>query len=133
MSNTEKKKMIEAENLIKIYKTEEIEVVALQGLDLTVEEGELMAIIGNSGSGKSTLLKILAGIEKPDNGSVASKKNLTVAYVPQAAHYPSMPLTQVLLDQCENLGTLTEIEKHVSPRFCQPACRRRHLTMTRIP
>ena len=42
--------MIVCENLVKIYKTGEIEVVALQGLDLTVEDGELMAIIGNSGS-----------------------------------------------------------------------------------
>ena len=45
--------MIDCQNLVKIYKTKEIEVVALQGLDLAVEEGELMAIIGNSGSGKS--------------------------------------------------------------------------------
>src|SRR5690242_17702341 len=70
MSNTEKKKMIEAENLIKIYKTEEIEVVALQGLDLTVEEGELMAIIGNSGSGKSTLLNMIGGLDRPTAGKL---------------------------------------------------------------
>ena len=48
--------MIECENLVKIYKTEDIEVLALQGLELTVEKGELMAIIGNSGSGKSTFV-----------------------------------------------------------------------------
>lgn len=42
--------MIECDNLVKIYKTKDIEVLALQGLDLTVERGELMAIIGNSGS-----------------------------------------------------------------------------------
>jgi ABC-type lipoprotein export system ATPase subunit len=70
MSSVEKKKMIEGENLIKLYKTEEIEVLALQGLDLTVEEGELMAIIGNSGSGKSTLLNMIGGLDKPTAGKL---------------------------------------------------------------
>ena len=51
--------LILCDNLVKIYKVAELEVVALQGLDLTVASGELMAIIGNSGSGKSTLLNIL--------------------------------------------------------------------------
>ena len=62
--------MIDAQNLVKIYKTKEIEVVALQGLDLTVEAGELMAIIGNSGSGKSTLLNMLGGLDRPSAGSL---------------------------------------------------------------
>jgi ABC-type lipoprotein export system ATPase subunit len=70
MSSEEKKKMIECENLIKIYKTLDIEVVALQGLDLTVEEGELMAIIGNSGSGKSTLLNMIGGLDRPTAGKL---------------------------------------------------------------
>lgn len=60
--------MIECDNLVKIYKNDEIEVIALQGLDLKVEKGELMAIIGNSGSGKSTLLNILGGLDKPSAG-----------------------------------------------------------------
>jgi ABC-type lipoprotein export system ATPase subunit len=59
MDNNERRLMVECDNLVKIYKTAESEVVALQGLDLEVEEGELMAIIGNSGSGKSTLLNML--------------------------------------------------------------------------
>jgi ABC-type lipoprotein export system ATPase subunit len=70
MSDNKKNKMIECENLYKIYKTSEIEVVALQGLDLTVEEGELMAIIGNSGSGKSTLLNMIGGLDKPTAGKL---------------------------------------------------------------
>ena len=62
--------MVICENLVKIYKTADIEVVALQGLDLTVEAGELMAIIGNSGSGKSTLLNMLGGLDRPSAGKL---------------------------------------------------------------
>lgn len=62
--------MIVCENLVKIYKTDEIEVVALQGLDLVVETGELMAIIGNSGSGKSTLLNMIGGLDRPSAGKL---------------------------------------------------------------
>ncbi|MDI6618372.1 MAG: ATP-binding cassette domain-containing protein [Clostridiales bacterium] len=70
MSDDEKKYIIECENLVKIYKTSETEVVALQGLDLTVEYGELMAIIGNSGSGKSTLLNMIGGLDRPSAGKL---------------------------------------------------------------
>ncbi|GIP20444.1 MULTISPECIES: ABC transporter ATP-binding protein [Paenibacillus] len=62
--------MIHCEGLVKIFKTKDIEVVALQGLNLTVEDGEMMAIIGNSGSGKSTLLNILGGLDHPSAGTV---------------------------------------------------------------
>ncbi|MBD2870093.1 ABC transporter ATP-binding protein [Paenibacillus arenilitoris] len=62
--------MIDCEGLVKIYKTDDLEVVALQGLNLKVEEGELMAIIGNSGSGKSTLLNTLGGLDRPSAGQV---------------------------------------------------------------
>jgi len=60
--------MIECENLVKIYKTREIEVLALQGLELRVDQGELMAIIGNSGSGKSTFLNMIGGLDRPSAG-----------------------------------------------------------------
>lgn len=60
--------IIECENLVKIYKTKDIEVLALQGLELTVERGELMAIIGNSGSGKSTFLNMIGGLDRPSAG-----------------------------------------------------------------
>lgn len=69
--------MIECENLVKIYKTKDIEVVALQGLDMTIEAGELMAIIGSSGSGKSTLLNMLGGLDRPSAGTLmVDGKNL---------------------------------------------------------
>lgn len=70
MSNEENDAIIQCENLIKIYKTTDIEVVALQGLDLEVHQGELMAIIGNSGSGKSTLLNMIGGLDKATAGKL---------------------------------------------------------------
>jgi ABC-type lipoprotein export system ATPase subunit len=69
--------MIRGENLVKIYKTSDVEAVALQGLDLDVKKGELMAIVGNSGSGKSTLLNMLGGLDRPSAGSLTvDGKNL---------------------------------------------------------
>jgi len=60
--------IIQCENLVKIYKTKDIEVLALQGLEITIEKGELMAIIGNSGSGKSTFLNMIGGLDRPSAG-----------------------------------------------------------------
>ena len=60
--------IIECDSLVKIYKTPDVEVLALQGLDLTVDYGEMTAIIGNSGSGKSTFLNMLGGLDRPSAG-----------------------------------------------------------------
>ena len=68
MEGTKTPAMIQCENLVKIYKTREVEVLALQGLELTVDQGELMAIIGNSGSGKSTFLNMIGGLDRPSAG-----------------------------------------------------------------
>ncbi|MDA0634941.1 ABC transporter ATP-binding protein [Nonomuraea sp. MCN248] len=59
---------IVCDNLVRIYKTEGVEVVALQGLDLLVGKGELLAVVGASGSGKSTLLNVLSGLDVPTAG-----------------------------------------------------------------
>ena len=68
--NNQTRPMVECENLVKIYKTKEIEVLALQGLELRIDEGELMAIIGNSGSGKSTFLNMIGGLDRPSAGKL---------------------------------------------------------------
>lgn len=74
---TENEPLILADNLVKIYKTPELEVMALQGLDLEVKKGELLAIIGNSGSGKSTFLNMLGGLDTPSAGRLyVDGKNL---------------------------------------------------------
>lgn len=62
--------LIICENLVKIYQVAELEVVALQGLDLAVASGELMGIVGASGSGKTTLLNMLGGLDRPSAGQL---------------------------------------------------------------
>ncbi len=60
--------LVDASNLVKIYKAADLEVVALQGLDLHVPRGEMLALVGPSGAGKSTLLNILGGLDEPSAG-----------------------------------------------------------------
>lgn len=62
--------LIECDSVVKIYKTENVEVMALQGLDLTIMPGEMLSIIGKSGSGKSTLMNMIGGLEKPSAGKL---------------------------------------------------------------
>jgi ABC-type lipoprotein export system ATPase subunit len=62
--------LIVCDRLVRIYTAEDIEVQALQGLDLVIETGELTALVGASGSGKSTLVNILAGLDTPTAGAV---------------------------------------------------------------
>jgi len=61
---------IRCDGLVKIYKVANLEVFALQGLDLAVARGEMLGIVGASGSGKSTLMNILGGLDRPSAGQV---------------------------------------------------------------
>ncbi len=70
--------LVVSDNLVKIYKVADLEVVALQGLDLEVAAGEFMAIVGASGSGKTTLLNILSGLDQPSAGKcIVDARDLT--------------------------------------------------------
>ncbi len=80
--------LITCDRLVRIFTTAGIEVQALQGLDLLVREGELMALVGASGSGKSTLMNILAGLDTPTAGAarVAGRDLLTMTAADRLAY-----------------------------------------------
>ncbi|MFW6389759.1 MAG: ABC transporter ATP-binding protein [Halanaerobiales bacterium] len=70
IEEVDKEYIIQCENLVKIFKIEDLEVFALQGLELNIKKGEMVGIIGSSGSGKSTLMNILGGLDSPTAGQV---------------------------------------------------------------
>jgi ABC-type lipoprotein export system ATPase subunit len=86
--NKENEVFVNCDNLVKIYKVADLEVVALQGLDLTVSAGDILALVGPSGAGKSTLLNVIGALDAPSAGKVnvagydllAMKDRLRVKY-----------------------------------------------------
>lgn len=119
--------MIQAESLVKIYKSKETEVLALQGLDLTVEEGELTAIIGNSGSGKSTFLNMIGGLDRPSAGSLlVNGKNLFTMTEKQLVLYKRNTVGFVWQNNGRNmLPFLTALENVMMPMSLSSTSRRR--------
>lgn len=119
--------MIRCENLVKIYKTSEVEVVALQGLDLQVRRGELMAIVGNSGSGKSTLLNMLGGLDRPSAGGLyVDGKNLLKFTDKDYVEYKRSTVGFVWQNNARNLVPyLTAVQNVELPMLLQGRKKRR--------
>lgn len=107
--------IILCENLVKIYKTKDLEVLALQGLDLNIASGELMAIIGNSGSGKSTLLNMLGGLDRPSAGKlIVDGKNLAKLNEQELVHYKRETVGFVWQNNARNLVPYLNALQNVS-------------------
>ncbi|MCL2372242.1 MAG: ABC transporter ATP-binding protein [Defluviitaleaceae bacterium] len=106
-----------AESLVKIYKTKDLEVMALQGLDLTIERGEVMAIIGNSGSGKSTLLNMIGGLDRPSAGRLfVDGKDLFKMKEKDLVDYKTVTVGFIWQNNARNLiPYLTAIENVMMP------------------
>jgi ABC-type lipoprotein export system ATPase subunit len=96
--------LIVCDNLVKIYKVADLEVVALQGLDLEVKAGEIVVIVGASGSGKSTLLNILGGLDMPSAGRcTVATKDLTRMNEQQRIEYRRISVGHIWQQSGRNL------------------------------
>jgi len=82
--------VVTAKNLYKSYGTR----VVLQGVDLAVEVGERVGVVGRNGSGKSTLAKIVAGCEKPDSGNLAWRREASIHYLDQVPRFEGDPTVE---------------------------------------
>jgi ABC-type lipoprotein export system ATPase subunit len=96
--------IIFCDGLVKIYKSKDTEVVALQGLELEIKKGEMMAIIGNSGSGKSTLMNLVGGLDSPSAGTlIVDGKNLLRMKKPELLRYKKEKVGFVWQNNARNL------------------------------
>jgi len=117
--------MVDCEGLVYIYKSRQLEVVALQGLDLHVESGEMVAIAGRSGSGKTTLMNILAGVDVPTAGkAVVAGHDLTRMSETERDRYRHQAVGYLLQrSQANLLPQLTALENVQLATLTGPAAR----------
>jgi len=82
--------IVEVKNVSKSYQRDSLKIPVLENINLTVPEGEFLALMGPSGSGKSTLLNLIAGIDRPDRGTImVANDEVTTLSESQLAHWRS--------------------------------------------
>jgi ABC-type lipoprotein export system ATPase subunit len=115
MGNGINKPVIALENVEKIYKTKAGRLRVLKGVDLQIDEGEFVAIVGPSGSGKSTLINMITGIDRPTSGEVyVAGQRLTTLSENQVAKWRGRNVG-VVFQFFQLLPTLTVIENVMMP------------------
>ena len=126
--------IIQLENIKKVYRTADIETIALESVNISIEKGEFVSIMGPSGCGKSTLLNIIGLLDKPTQGSVSLMgreltdcsdrelsrfRNLNLGFIFQSFHLiPS-------LDVMQNVATVTS---KIDIRLTLPPTSNIHIT-----
>lgn len=85
-----------------------------ENVSFSLCKGDKIGLIGPNGSGKSTLLKILAGLEKPDNGQIAAKRSLKIGYVPQESNFPDLAIEEYLFQILKADHSLHDFEKQTA-------------------
>ncbi len=99
--------IVTIEHLSKVYTERQI----FQDTDFSLQEGEKVALIGVNGTGKSTLLRILAGLEEPDDGSIAMRRELEIRYLPQTPAFdPEDTVLEAILHDNEDHPHVWDLE-----------------------
>ena len=107
--------ILRCEQLVKIYRAASSEVIALEGLDLSVDEGEMIGVIGSSGSGKSTLLSIISGLLAPTGGRVLfDSMNLGTASRRELDRYRRRAVGFLWQDSGRNLLSYMSVRENVA-------------------
>jgi putative ABC transport system ATP-binding protein len=104
---------IEIRDLIRVYQDGDVETIALRGIDLRIEQGEFVAIVGRSGSGKSTLLNLLSGSDRPTAGQVAVG-GVALERADEADRERLRGRTVGIVFQSRNLADILTLEENVA-------------------